>query len=219
MRKISLILLSLFAFGAHTFSQSTSVNLNVGARLMGNSSDSSKLTPGLHLNGGLSYMINDYLGIKGDLAYDSYAAYHNNSTLRDRSFMIRGSIQGVLSLSNLFEFESRDFSLSLHAGFGFASNYNPSFKKNRLDNGYSFSDPALKGNDDMVNIIFGLTPQYRIKNNWYANFDISGVVLPMESHFVDRHFDSAVNQGTGFILNTSIGITYVFSKEKNVRMK
>ena len=169
MRKISLILISLFTFGTYTFSQSTALNLNVGARFMGNNSDLSKLTPGLHLDGGLNYMINDYLGIKGDVAYDGYASFHNTSNLRDRSFMIRGSVQGVLSLSNLFEFESRDLSLLFHAGFGFASNYNPNYKSNRLDNGGVFSDPALKGNDDMVNIIFGITPQYRIKGNWFGD--------------------------------------------------
>jgi hypothetical protein len=219
MKKTILLFTTSVLISGASMAQDVLVNLNIGTRLMGNVSEYSNLTPGMHLDGGVAYMINEYLGIKGDLAYDAYSAYNKVSDVRDRSFMIRGSVQGILSLSSLFEFESNDFSLHFHTGFGFATNYNPSYKQSRLDNGYVFGDPAIKGNDDMINIIFGLTPHYRIKDNWYANFDISGVVLPMESHFVDRPFDPSLQKGTGFILNTSVGVTYVFSKQRNVRMK
>jgi hypothetical protein len=219
MKKLSLLLFTATTISFGAMSQEVLVNLNAGTRLLGNVSEFSTLTPGLHLDGGIAYMINDFIGIKGDVGYDSYSAYNKVTDVRDRSFMIRGSVQGVLSLSNLFEFESRDFSLLFHTGFGFATNYNPSWKQGRLDGGEVFGDPAIKGNDDMINIIFGLTPQYRIKDNWYANFDVSGVVLPMESNFVDRAFDATVKQGTGFILNTSVGVTYIFGKQKSARMR
>jgi hypothetical protein len=219
MKKLALIVLTATTISVGAVSQEVLVNLNAGARLLGNVSEFSTPTPGLHLDGGVAYMINDFVGIKGDIGYDGYSVYNKITDVRDRSFMIRGSVQGILSLSSLFEFESRDFLLHFHTGFGFATHYNPSWKQGRLDDGEVFGDPALKGNDDMINIIFGLTPQYRIKDNWYANFDISGVVLPMESLFVDRAFDATVNQGTGFILNTSVGVTYVFGKQKSARMR
>jgi OmpA-OmpF porin, OOP family len=219
MKKLSVLILAVSAFSFGSFAQAVAVNLNVGTRFMGNVSESSTLSTGFHMNGGVTYMINDKLGIKGDMGYDAFSADNIATEVRDRSFMIRGSVQGVLSLSNLFDFETSDFSMLFHAGFGFASNYNPSWKENRLDNGVLFGDPGIKGNDDMINIIFGLTPQYRIKDNWFANFDISGVVLPMESNFVDRAFDATSTQGTGFILNTSVGVTYVFGKGKSARMK
>jgi hypothetical protein len=41
--------------------------LNVGGRFLGNVSDSSTLTPGIHLDGGVGYMFNPIWGIKGDL--------------------------------------------------------------------------------------------------------------------------------------------------------
>ena len=209
MKKLTAYFIFFLAFGASA-QNSLFFDLNVGGRFLGNVSDSSTLTPGIHLDGGVGYMFNPIWGIKGDLGYDTYRSFKDNSMNNeiDRSYMIRASLQGLLSLSELFEFESREFELMFHAGFGFASQINPSYKTRFTDNGGVFEDPYFKGNDDMINVIFGISPKYRIRDHFMMSFDLSGLVLLQESNFVDAVFDNTVNQGTGFILNASVGITY-----------
>ena len=209
MKKLTAYFIFFLAFGASA-QNSLFFDLNVGGRFLGNVSDSSTLTPGIHLDGGVGYMFNPIWGIKGDFAYDSYRSFKENSQTNaiDRSYMLRASLQGLSSLSSLFEFETKEFELLFHTGFGFSSQINPSFKTYYRENIGEYQDPYFKGNDDMMNVIFGITPKYRFKDRLLMSFDLSGLVLLEESAFVDAQFDSRINQGTGFILNASVGITY-----------
>ena len=185
------------------------IDANFGTRLSGTHSDSSTLGIGYHMDGGLRYMVNKNWGIKADIGYDAFSAKPTNE-LRDadRSYNIRASIQGVLSISEVAKFGIDEFSLLMHGGFGFSTNINPSWKEKYTDNGGVFGDPALKGNDDMVNFIIGLTPQYVINNKLAINLDFSTIILVKESGYVDREFDASINEGTGIYHNLTVGISY-----------
>lgn len=209
MKKISFYFVFLLSFGASA-QNSLLLDFNVGGRFLGNVSELATLTPGLHLDGGAAYMFNPIWGIKGDLGYDSYRSFKETSVSNevDRSYMVRSSLQGLMNLSELFDFESREFELMFHAGFGLSSQINPNYKTQYRENFGEFEDPYFKGNDDMVNVIFGISPKYRIDDHFMVSFDLSGLVLLEQSSFVDAVFDNTVNQGVGFIFNAAVGVAY-----------
>ncbi|MEY3236878.1 MAG: hypothetical protein RI883_979 [Bacteroidota bacterium] len=214
------LLLSLFSSAQR--GKGFFLEANFGMRFNGITSDVSKLKPGFHMDGAVGYMINNFVGLKVDGGYDSFRGVKtlsDGTEIKDRSYMLRGSVQGVLSISELAKMNVKYFSLLFHTGFGFATNINPSYKKSFTENGGTFTDPVFKGNDDMVNIIFGFTPQYKINNNFLINLDLSTVLLPKQSHYLDRAFDSKDFSKMGAIYNVSVGVTYKFTKTKTNRFK
>ena len=185
------------------------IDANFGTRFSGTHSDSSTLGIGYHADGGLRYMVGKNWGIKADMGYDAFSANPTDeSKVADRSYNIRASIQGVLSISEVAKLGIDKFSLLMHGGFGFTTNINPNWKKTYTDQGGVFGDPFIEGNDDMVNFIIGLTPQYVINNKLAINLDFSTIILVKESGYVDREFDASINEGTGIYHNLTVGISY-----------
>ncbi len=81
-------------------------------------------------------------------------------------------------------------------------------KMTRLaEEGFEFEDPALKGNDDMINVVFGLTPKYHINENISIIADFSYVMLMMKDYTNDRYNNVAVD-GLDGVVNASVGISY-----------
>lgn len=210
MKKIVLFVFTSLSLG--TFAQSFTENLyfdaNIGTRIGGAVSDSSSLGAGFHLEGGVGYELNDLYAIKADLGFDTYKATENSSDVADRSLGIRGSLQGVVNISDLAGFGTETFGLKFHGGFGFYTNSNPSYKDRFEQNGGKFEDAGFKGNDDMLNFIFGLTPQYHLSEKLSINADLSLVLLAKQSNFVDRGINNSANEGMGNIFNASVGISF-----------
>jgi OOP family OmpA-OmpF porin len=207
MKKLTFILftaLSVSAF-AQSITEKLYFDLNVGTRTGGRSSDLSKLGAGLHLDGGVGYELSELYAIKADLGFDTYNAKDEAGLTEDRSLGVRASIQGVVNVSELAGFGTETFGLKFHGGFGFYTNSNPSFKDKYAG---KFVDPGFKGNDDMVNFIFGLNPQYHLTEKLSVNADLSLILLAVQSNYVDRVFDNTVNNGMGNIFNASVGISF-----------
>jgi hypothetical protein len=155
-------------------------------------------------------MFSNIVGIRGVLGFDSFKTAEDGSAegIEDKSYMLRASLEGVLSISQIAGFGTDAFDLNFHAGFGFATHVNPSWKESRLEvDGFEFEDPALKGNDDMINIVMGLNPKYHINENISINADISYIMLMKKDWTADRYNNTAV-EGMDGILNGSIGLTY-----------
>ena len=211
MKKILIAILTITSLSANAQTdEGVFFDLNLGGRFSGANSDSVTMGPGLHIEGGTGYMFSNIVGIRGVLAYDSFRTAEDGATdgTEDKSFMLRATLEGVLSVSQIAGFGTEAFDLNFHAGFGFASQINPSWKESRLDvDGFEFEDPALKGNDDLINVVFGLNPKYHINENISINADISYVMLMMKDWTVDRYNNTAV-EGMDGILNGSIGLTY-----------
>ena len=184
-------------------------DLNIGTRISGANSDQVTLGAGMHIDGGIGYMFNGVIGIKGGLGFDTFKAVdENNAGSEDKSLMIRTSLEGVLGIDQLANFGTPEFGLNFHAGFGFSTLTNPSWKQSKLDvAGFEFQDPMFKGNDDMVNIIFGLTPKYIINDNIAINADFSFIMLLKQDFTVDR-YNSVVTEGMTNYMTGSVGITY-----------
>ena len=185
-------------------------DLNFGARFAGANSDLVTQGAGLNITGATGYMFSNIVGIRGVLGFDSFkTAVDGDSTgVEDKSYMLRATLEGVLSISQIANFGTDKFDLNFHAGFGFASHVNPSWKEDRLAvDGFEFEDPALKGNDDMINVVFGLTPKYHINENISITADFSYVMLMKKDWTNDRYNNTAV-EGLDGIVNASVGLSY-----------
>tara|TARA_B110000285_G_scaffold219603_1_gene270362 strand:- start:305 stop:946 length:642 start_codon:yes stop_codon:yes gene_type:complete len=185
-------------------------DLNFGARFAGANSDLVTQGAGLNITGATGYMFSNIVGIRGVLGFDSFktAVDGDEAGVEDKSYMLRATLEGVLSISQIANFGTDKFDLNFHAGFGFASHVNPSWKEDRLAvDGYEFEDPALKGNDDMINVVFGLTPKYHINENISITADFSYVMLMKKDWTNDRSNNTAV-EGLDGIVNASVGLSY-----------
>lgn len=213
MKKFLVAVLTITSLSATAQMESGLIfDLNLGARFGGKVSDQSTLGAGMVINGGVGYMFSNIVGIQGDLGYTPFNAKEDGGTIEDRSATLRASLQGVLSVSELAGFGTDQFGLNFHAGFGFATNRNPyviqgdeeSVKAGKLN----FADPMFKGQDDMVNVIFGLNPQYHINENISVNVDISHVLLLKQSQYLDRELNPQEEQLTGGHTTATVGLRY-----------
>ena len=216
MKKFLLLVITISSLGATAqYDEGVFFDLNIGARFAGANSDSVTMGPGLHIDGATGYMFSSIIGIRGVLGFDSFKTAEDGALtgVEDKSYMLRATLEGVLSISQLANFGTDDFDLNFHAGFGFATHVNPSYKDSRLaTEGFEFKDPALKGNDDMINIVFGLTPKYNINKSISINADFSYVMLMKKDHTNDR-FNNVAVTGLDGIVNASLGITYMIHRK------
>jgi OOP family OmpA-OmpF porin len=199
--------LSLTSF-SQSFTEKLYFDLNLGTRIGGAVSNSSTLGAGFHIDGGAAYELNELYAVKADLGFDTYKATSIVGSVADRSLGIRASLQGVVNISDLASFSTDVFGLKFHGGLGLYSVSNPSFKDSYIDKGGNFDDPVFKGNDDMLNFIFGLNPQYHLSDKLSVNADLSLILLTNQSNYVDRAINKSVNEGTGSLINASVGVSF-----------
>ena len=181
-------------------------DLNLGTRLGGAKSDTVRLTAGLHFDVGVGYMFNNVFGIKADFGLNTFKTFElSNYNDPDKSYLMRGSVQGIFCISEYFAFYEEDFGLNFHAGVGLSTLVNKSWKESSQA---VLDDPYLSGNDDMVSIIFGLTPRYHINNNLSFNFDLSFNLLFMQSRTIDTYNWIVPDKNVTGYTTASFGITY-----------
>jgi OOP family OmpA-OmpF porin len=206
---ISFTVLALFSNAQ--FIKKLSLDLNVGGRFGGavsdslNGGDKAKVSPGIHVNGGVSYQLSELISLRGGISYDVFTTSLGSDS--DNSSLMSASIEAVINLKKLkfLELKNEKICLNLHGGFVLSSLSNTKFKE-----GKEFSDPGIKGNDDMINIIFGLTPQYKLTDKISINLDLSSKLLVKQSLYVNASHDSSVNDKMGNIFNVAVGATYKF---------
>ena len=210
MKKI--IILAAIAFTTFTTEAQSKkglfLDVRTGARIGGAVADNLTLKPGLNLQGGIGFMFNKYVGIKGDLGFNTFSSdLPLKPDAVDRSYVFRSSLQGILSISELAHFNIKNFGLNFHVGFGFSSFENPSWKKSQT----ILNDPYFKGNDDAIDIRIGLNPQYDITDHFSLDLDYTFNMFLFQGATVDR------TQATTGITNfstISVGLTYWFSSGK-----
>jgi OOP family OmpA-OmpF porin len=154
------------------------------------------------------YMVNNRFGVMADLGYDFIDA--TNSGPKNVNYL-RASLQGVVNLANLMRFDSWSpkFGFLFHAGGGLSTMWCPHLK---VENP---KDKYLKNTDDMVNFMFGFTPQYKINEKIAVNADFSAIMHAKQG----RKFDYTNNKNTsinGYFFNWSVGVSYALgTKEKH----
>jgi len=215
MKNLFTILFTVVAlFSNAQFIKKLSLDVNVGGRFGGAVSDSlydgngpkAKVSPGIHFDGGVRYQLSELISLRGGISYDGFKTTWDTLTA-DKAGLISGSIEAVVNLKKLkfMSFIPEKIGLNFHAGLGLSTMSNPSFKEGR-----EFSDPGMKGNDDMINMVFGLTPQYKLNDKISINLDLSTKLLLIQSLYVNASHNSSVNDKMGNIFNVAVGATYKF---------
>jgi len=223
MKHLFTILFTVVAlFSNAQFIKKLSLDVNVGGRFGGAVSDDSltnyKVSPGIHADGGVRYQLNELISIRGGLSYDGFKTSRDKlndldtANLTDNSSLISGTIEAVVNLKKLkfMSFIPEKIGLNFHAGLGLSTMSNSNVKKFNTDNNITPSDQGLKGNDDMINIVFGLTPQYKLNDKISINLDLSTKLLVKQSLYVNPGQDSRLNDKMGNIFNVAVGATYKF---------
>lgn len=213
MKNLFTILFTIVAlFSNAQFIKKLSLDVNIGGRFGGAVSESlyngakAKVSPGIHFDGGVRYQLSELISLRGGISYDGFKTTWDTLTA-DKAGLISGSIEAVVNLKKLkfMSFIPEKIGLNFHAGLGLSTMSNPSYKEGR-----EFSDPGMKGNDDMINMVFGLTPQYMLNDKISINLDLSTKLLLKQSLYVNASHDSSVNDKMGNIFNVAVGATYKF---------
>ena len=227
MKNLFTILFTVVALSSNAqFIKKLSLDLNVGGRFGGAVADDSlvsmmnyKVSPGIHVDGGVRYQLNELISIRGGISYDGFKTSRDKMgdsdtvlSLTDNSSLISGSIEAVVNLKKIkfMSFIPEKIGLNFHAGLGLSTMSNSNVKKFNSDYNITPSDPGLKGNDDMINIVFGLTPQYKLNDKISINLDLSTKLLVKQSLYVNPGQDSRLNETMGNIFNVAVGVTYKF---------
>jgi len=156
------------------------------------------------MNFGIGYMFNPSFGLKLDYAGDSFRAKApENSKFEYGVDQKRFSLQGVLNVSALINDRDAEFSrfnFLMHAGGGYSV----------------LNSTTLEGNDQVLNLIAGVTPKIKLVENLSLIIDAS-IILNESQHF---NFDGQTavtgnvnNSFTGIMYNVSGGLMYSFDMD------
>lgn len=110
-----------------------------------------------HVDLGARYMFNPKFGMKVDFGYDSFE--NPTEVLPFKSQYYRANLQGVLNLGRALNFEefTQSFNIQMHGGLG-----------------YSFmTSDNFEGEDNMTNVLIGLTGQYKLSERVALNADFT----------------------------------------------
>jgi OmpA-OmpF porin, OOP family len=150
------------------------------------------------------YMFNNRFGLMLDLGYDLFD-YYGSGDRNPRYW--RTSIQGVVNAGDMIKLNSihENLGLLIHGGTGLSHMWVPKDYKQEEPN-----DPFIKNSDDMVNWIFGATPQWKINEQVSLNADLSFIFHTRQSYdFTQTHVNKR-NGIDGYFLNLSVGATFYF---------
>lgn len=151
-----------------------------------------------HFGAGISYDFNEVFGVKLDYASDKFRTENplfNKETGINSS---RISLQSTINISSaIFRLNNeKTFNLIAHAGGGVTlikSTYNT-------------------GNDNVVNIIMGLTPRFKLADNLFFSLD-TALIFNLSQHYNfdgSLSYENNVNSFTGINYNVTGGIVYKF---------
>ena len=153
-----------------------------------------------HFGGGITYDFDETYGVKLDFASDKFRTKNILFTDETGIDVTRISIQGTINLSAaITRASSYDFfNLIAHAGGGYSlvkSTYNA-------------------GNDNLVNVVMGLTPRFKITDGLYFAVDASTVFNISKHYNFDGSFSyqDNINSFTGITYNLTGGIIYKFNE-------
>ena len=155
---------------------------------------------------GARYMMNNNFGLKLDfgmnIAKEGKSRDHGMSP-EFKTHYYRGDIQGVVNLWSLFNFHTWTNSVGLlfHTGIGYSQ--------------MRVKEPIEKNNtDNMLNAMYGLTPQIKLGNRVAFNIDVS-MIHNIRQHYTwdGTEISGTVERGfNGKLINFSAGLTVYLGK-------
>lgn len=155
----------------------------------------------IHGDLGVRYMFNNKFGLKLDFGLDSFE--NKSESFEFKGMYYRTSLQGVINLGRIMNFEdwTNTINLQAHTGAGFSFMTNDNFD----------------GNDDMTNFILGLTAQFRLSNRVALNADFTMINNVNQTYTFDGFEDPAVKEDRGFnstLYNATLGISIYLGKNE-----
>ena len=152
-----------------------------------------------HADLGVRYMFNPKFGVKLDFGYDKLE--DGNGSAPFESTYLRTSLQGVVNIGRVLNFETwtNTFGLLAHGGFG-ASQLT--------------SKNGFEGEDYMGNGILGLTGQVKLSNSIVLTGDITGIANGKQQHNFDGMNQVPTTAIDGILMNMSVGMTFYLGKNE-----
>ena len=147
-----------------------------------------------HADLGTRYMMNNKFGMQLDLGYDQIKN-SKGSPAFNTNYM-RATMQGVINLGNVFEFNdwTKCVSLLAHAGVGYS---------------------MLQNKSDLVHFghaVMGLAPQFKITERFSMNIDLSLTGTFSQPKSYDFNSNPGVDGFDGYILTGSVGFSIYLGK-------
>lgn len=160
-----------------------------------------------HYGANVRYMMNNSSGLMLDFGYDFLDFYGLGTA---NTHYVRTNIQGVGNVGHVLHFEewTKRFGLLVHGGFGMSH----LFGKDTAD----YTDTRLfKKSDDMVNLTFGISPQFKINERIALTGDISMINNIRQNVTFDMTSPITGMGGIrGSFYNASIGIQFYIGKNE-----
>lgn len=152
-----------------------------------------------HADLGVRYMFSPKFGLKLDFGYDKFTEGNNSAPFESK--YLRTSLQGVVNIGRVLNFETwtNTFGLLAHGGFG-ASQLT--------------SDNGFTGEDYMGNAILGFTGQIKLNNSIVLTGDITGIVNGKQNHNFDGMSGVTTTAIDGVLMNASVGLTFYLGKNE-----
>jgi len=163
--------------------------------------NSSTLSP-FHADLGARYMFSPKFGIKLDVGYDQFTEGDDSFAFDTKNY--RADLQAVVNLGRALNFETwtNRLNLQLHGGFGYAM---MEFDK----------DLGLVENDDMFNMIFGITGQVKLSNRVAFNADFTIINNSSQTYTFEGTQLNPDNRGfDGTYYNASVGLSIYLGKNE-----
>ena len=163
--------------------------------------NSETLSP-FHVDLGARYMFSPKFGLKLDVGYDQFTEGDDSFSFDTKNY--RADLQAVVNLGRALNFETwtSRLNLQLHGGFGYAM---MEFDK----------DLGLVENDDMFNMILGITGQVKISNRVAFNADFTIINNSSQNYTFDGTQLNPDNRGfDGTFYNASVGLSIYLGKNE-----
>jgi OOP family OmpA-OmpF porin len=148
-----------------------------------------------HVDLGARYMFNPKFGMKVDFGYDSFE--NPKDVLSFKTQYYRVNLQGVFNVGRALNFEefTQSFNIQTHGGLGYSF-----MNSNNFD-----------GNDEMTNLLIGLTGQYKLSKKVSLNADFT-MINNIRQHYTfdgtSNFGDTRVDRGfNGTLYNATIGLS------------
>lgn len=197
---LAAVLTSSISFGQTSLNK-LSVGLNYGINGVISAPIDVNTSNSHHIGLNTRYMFNTNLGLMLGLGYDLFPTAEGTETTNQYGSL---NIQGVYNIGSLFKLPSKRFGLLLHAGGGIATMWNKDFASDNA------SDPYIKGNDDIITLNAGITPQFKINNRFSVNIDLAYAFNLEQDRTFNWSYVTENNRGSFY--TASVGLTYYIGK-------
>jgi OOP family OmpA-OmpF porin len=146
-----------------------------------------------HAGIGARYMLNPKFGLRLGLNYDQIQGTDGSPSFSTNYY--RSSLEGVINLGNVLSFEqwTSCFGLLFHAGAGYSAMQRP---------GYT------NATDNMMNVVGGITPQFRLGDRMNLYFDATIVSNANMDYTYDFTRSYSSRGLTGYLYQYSVGLQF-----------